>query len=623
MNVIFQCLGITGGILILSGMLAFAFTHVSTWFFWGLLIAGCAFLVAFVVTTLSRLWQRLVAILVAVNLPWIFLIAGKEWAIWKLSLAGGVSVLGLFAAGFVDAGMLAAGIGAGVVGATFAGVVFAAEKSGYGYGVLACAFLHNGIFVYLGRIALKQMFEKRSLRYGTTAVIYSVLSIGVIIVANVMSTDFHWQKDFTENQVNTLAEQSVKAVEGLKEPLRITAFFDDRNEKKPALKELFGMYGYRSKKVETKFVDPDKERLLAEKHKAKDGDIVIEYGTQSYVTQAVTEEGMTQAILKVARTVTPTACFTKGHGELGVDAAEDSPRSASYLKKGLENEGIKVKSIESVVGGVPAGCSMIVIAGPLQRFTDAEAGAVGKYLDGGGKGFFLLDPRIPDPRMAAGRISVQESGLENVTKKWGIELGRDFILEAHLELLRGVVTGLTVQAFNYGSHPIVDPLKGKQTVFDAVRSLKKAEGFAVLTTELIQSAGNNASWTKEDVDSLFRRQEVKPGPKDRIGPIPFAMATEKETDGKKTQLVVIGDSDFMMNGNLRSYEFNFDLTLNVFNWLGETVEQISIRPKQLRTSMIDLTPEQSNMVFYVAVVTIPMLVLIFGINLWWYRRRKG
>jgi ABC-type uncharacterized transport system involved in gliding motility auxiliary subunit len=528
MNVIFQCFGITGGILILSGMLAFAFTRTSTWFFWGLLIAGGTLLGSFVVVALGR-----------------------------------------------------------------------------------------------GRPALKETFQQRSLRYGATAFVYTVLAVAVIVVANVLSSDFHWQKDFTENQVNTLAEQSVKAVQGLKEPLKITAFFDDRNEKKPVLKELFDMYRYRSKKVETKFVDPDKERLLAEKHKAKDGDIVIEYGTQSYTTQTVSEEGLTQAILKVARTATPTACFTKGHGELDPDGGEESSRSASYLKKGLENEGIKIKSIESVVGGVPLDCSMIVIAGPLQRFTEAEAGTVGKYLEGGGKGFFLLDPRIPDPRMSAGKITVQETGLEGVTKKWGIELGRDFILEAHLELLRGVVTGLTLQAFNYGNHPIVTPLKGKQTVFDQARSLKTAEGFSGTVVELIQSAGNNASWAKEDVDALVRRQEGKPGPKDRKGPIPFAMASEKETDGKKTQLVVIGDSDFLSNGYIRSYEFNFDLALNAFNWLGGTVEQISIRPKQLRSSTIDLTPEQSNMVFYVAVVTIPMLVLIFGINLWWYRRRKG
>jgi ABC-type uncharacterized transport system involved in gliding motility auxiliary subunit len=623
MNVIFQCLGITGGILIFSGLLAFAITKASTWFFWGLLAAGGALLVTFILTTLSRLWQLLILALVALNLPWIFLLAGKEWDLWKLAAAGGCCAIVVFFATYRGAGAVAAGIAAALLAGTFAGGIFVRDKSWYGYAVLAAGFLYNGGFIYLSRLALKDVLEKRSLRYGATAVVYSLLSVAALVVANVASSDFHWRKDFTENQVNTLAEQSVKAVETLKEPLTITAFFDEQDEKRPFVKDLLEMYQYRSKKVAVKFVDPDKDRVLAEQHKTKNGDILVEYGKQTYVTQTLSEEGVTQAILKVARNANSIACFTKGHGELEIDGPEDSEPSLSFLKSGLSKEGIETKGVDSIAGGVPADCSILAVVGPAQKFTAAESISIQKFLDGGGKGIFLLDPQIPDPRLSASRVSVQESGLEEVMKGQGVELGRDFILEAHLELLRGVVTGLTLQAFNYGVHPIVDPLKGKQTVFQAVRSLKKAAGFQGTVTELIASAGNGASWTKGDADALFRRQEIKPGAGDVQGPVPFAFASEQEKEGKKTQLVVIGDSDFIANANIRSYVGNIDLALNAFNWLAGTVEQISIRPKQYRASTIDLSPEQSNMIFYVAVVTIPMLVLIFGINLWWYRRRKG
>jgi ABC-type uncharacterized transport system involved in gliding motility auxiliary subunit len=319
----------------------------------------------------------------------------------------------------------------------------------------------------------------------------------------------------------------------------------------------------------------------------------------------------------------PIACFTKGHGELDLDAPEESSRSLSVFKGGMENEGVVLRSLDSVSGGVEETCSILVIAGPTQRFADAEAVAVDRFLEKGGKGLFLLDPRIPDPRVTQGKIRVSDSGLDEVTRKWGVELGRDFILEKHLELLRGVVTGLNLQAMNYGDHPIVAPLQGKNTVFEYVRSLSPAGGFQGKVTPIIQSNGGGASWTKSDVDALFRRQEITPGSADRIGPVTFAMASEKEGDGKKTQLVVVGDSDFLSNEMIRSYEFNYDLALNAVNWLSGTAEQISIRPKMIRSSTVDLTPEATNWVFYIAVVTIPMLVLVFGINLWWYRRRKG
>jgi len=69
-------------------------------------------------------------------------------------------------------------------------------------------------------------------------------------------------------------------------------------------------------------------------------------------------------------------------------------------------------------------------------------------------------------------------------------------------------------------------------------------------------------------------------------------------------------------------EFNFDLFLNMLSWVWGEEEQISIRPKQLKTSTLLLTPEQSNVVFYVSVLAIPEIILLFGLIIWIIRRKK-
>lgn len=627
MQLLMQCLGITGAVMMVYGFLAFAVTQVSTWFFWTLVVGGLGLVLTFIVTTVPRQWQATLGSLAALNAAWIVLLVGKQWPNWGLAIGGGACLVVVFALGMKRLSVV--GTMCGIVAVTFASLVFFREKSWSGYGVLGAAFLYNGAFLYLSHLYLKELFEKRSLRYGTNAAVYSVIVLAIVIVANVMSQDFHAQKDFTEGQVHTLTDQSIKLVEGLKGPLMITAFFDDRNETKPEAKELLGMYQSKSKQVTVNFADPDKEKTLAVQHSAKDGDILIVFGEQTSITRELTEQGLTQAMLKVTRSTTPNVCFTKGHGELDIDGPEDEPRSLSASKGGLTNEGYQPKAVEAIVGAVPPDCAILVVAGPTQGFTKEEAGSIDRFLGDGRKALFMLDPNVPDRRLSPTHIGVLDTGLEDVLRKWGVDIGKDVILEKHLQLFAGVKIGLTVLAQTYGNHPIVDPLKGKQTVFQNVRSVRKAENFGGTVVDLISSAGGDASWAETDIDQLFRQGKANLEAHDVPGPVTIAVSSEREGEKEgetampTARLVVIGDADFASNGLIRSYEFNFDLFLNSLNWLQGEMEKISIRPKQIRSSTIELTPAQSNTIFYVAIIGLPMLVLIFGMDLWWYRRRRG
>ncbi|MFH1017801.1 MAG: GldG family protein [Pseudomonadota bacterium] len=630
MNLLFQCMGITGVILALYGLLSFAVTQVSTWFFWTLLGGGGALCLVFVLTSLPRKWQAAVGSLVALNLPWIFLALGRDWLLWKLAVVGGLCMLGLFWFLFrrirTDA-LIAILVIVLAWTITLAGFH---EKAWYNWGVLAAAFVYNGAFLYVARALLADLIRSRSLQYGSSAAVYTLITLAILVVLNVLSTDRHYQWDLTEEKVNQLTDQTVKILKSLKEPLKITVFLDSRNEAKPGVKDLLGAYRNESKNVEVRFADPDREKEFATQHKVKDGDLLVDYRGQTNVTQQLNEEGVTQAIDKVTHTKRTTVCFTKGHGELDLDAPDEEADSLSAARAGLTNEGYQPKAVASILPDVPADCSAVVVAGPAAAFTKGEADALDRYPGNGGNVLALLDPKIQNPALNPKTFTIVPTGLEDVLKKWGVELGRDFILEKHVQLFAGVQTGPMVLGQDYGNHPVVDPLKGKNTVFQPVRSVRKVKGFTGTEVELISSAGDGKSWAETDIDSLVRRKSAKEGAADLKGPVPFALAVEKErpktAEGAApapTRLVVIGNASFVSNGTVRSYEFNFDLFLNSLNWLQGEVERISIRPKKLRSSAIELTPQQSNVLFYVAIICLPMLVLIFGMDLWWWRRRRG
>ncbi len=629
MNLIFQCMGITGVILALYGLLSFAVTQVSTWFFWTLLGTGGAMCLVFVLTSLPRNWQAAAGAFVALNLPWIFLATGREWDFRVLAIAGGLCVAGLFFFTFrrirIDV-LIAICVG---VGASFVALALFHAKDWYNWGVLAAAFVYNGALLYTAHLLLKDLIRTRSLKYGSSAVIYTVIVMAVLVVLNVLSTDQHYQWDLTEQKVNKLTDQTVKILKSLKEPLKLTMFLDERNEAKAGVKDLLQAYRNESKKVEIRFADPDKEKEFSTQHKVKDGDLLVEFKGQTNVTQQLNEEGITQAINKVARTTTPTVCFTKGHGELDLDAPEENPDSLSAVRAGLTNEGYQPKTVGGILPNVPVECAQLVIAGPAQAFTKGEADSLDRYLGNGGKALVLLDPKIQNPALNPTKFTVVDTGLEGVLGKWGVEIGRNFILEKHIQLFAGEQTGPMVIGQDYGNHPIVEPLKGKNTVFQPVRSVLKAKGFSGTAVDLISSEGNGKSWAETDIDLLVRHKTAKPDGADLKGPVTFAVAVEKERPNSgaeapsPTRLVVIGNAAFASNSLVRSYEFNFDLFLNSLNWLQGEVERVSIRPKQLRSSAMELTHEQSNTIFYVAIIGLPMLVLIFGMDLWWWRRRRG
>jgi uncharacterized membrane protein YjfL (UPF0719 family) len=169
MNLIFQCMGITGVILGLYGLLAFAITQVSTWFFWTLLGTGILFCLVFVATSLKREWQSAVGSFVALNLPWIFLVVGRDWNHWKLWVAGGICVAGLFFFTFRRVQASVAALVCVVLAATFFVLTRFGEASGYNYGVLAAAFIYNGSFLSIARLLLKDVIRSRSLQYGSSA----------------------------------------------------------------------------------------------------------------------------------------------------------------------------------------------------------------------------------------------------------------------------------------------------------------------------------------------------------------------------------------------------------------------------------------------------------------------
>ena len=83
-------------------------------------------------------------------------------------------------------------------------------------------------------------------------------------------------------------------------------------------------------------------------------------------------------------------------------------------------------------------------------------------------------------------------------------------------------------------------------------------------------------------------------------------------------MVVFGDGDWIMNGNLSVYS-NRDLALNALNWLVGEEANITIRPRAVGASAAPMQ-EQTLIAILASSFLVPQLILVFGLFVWWRRR---
>jgi ABC-type uncharacterized transport system involved in gliding motility auxiliary subunit len=60
--------------------------------------------------------------------------------------------------------------------------------------------------------------------------------------------------------------------------------------------------------------------------------------------------------------------------------------------------------------------------------------------------------------------------------------------------------------------------------------------------------------------------------------------------------------------------------LNSINWLAQDEELISIRAKSPTDRKITMTGSQTNMLFWLTIVFMPVAVIGSGVYIWWKRR---
>jgi len=493
-------------------------------------------------------------------------------------------------------------------------VGFALWRSFGSRNIIGIALFVLGIVALAAYLVLnREQFKKKNSRlnfiFASNILLIVLLLIAIIGSANYLGTKIHKRIDISEGKIHSLADQSIQVAKNLKKPLAVKAFISENNAGTLfRFRSLMDIYKYYTTKLETEVIDPYKNPAMVKRYEVKaDGTVIFEYDNRDTRIEEVSEETITNAIIKVTRGEEKAVYFLQGHGEPDPEATSEN--GLSEVKSNLEKLSYKVKKLLLFQEPeVPANAAVVIIAGPQKPLLAGELALLETYIQQKqGRVLFLVNPN---------------EGIEakSLLRKYGLELEDNIVVEADtVTRLMGGDYFMPVVG-KYPDHAITKNF-GYATMFPMVRGLTKVNPLPQNVTVDVIASTSQYSWGETNYEEEYKTKKMSKNETDKTGPIDIAMAVEyKPEAGKKARLVVVGDSDFILN-NYYSFQANGNFLGNIISWLAEEEDLIAITPKTTAPRMINLSQGGARMILYYCVIILPILILLAGIAVWLFRRK--
>ena len=432
----------------------------------------------------------------------------------------------------------------------------------------------------------------------TSFVVLLLVVVGLLLW---LSRDYHLQFDWTHNHRNTLSEASRTLLKTLDKPVLLTAYARDTEGVRQNIAELVARYQKYKKDIALEYVNPDTDPARVRAAGVRlDGELVIEYNGRKENLSQLSEEAITNTLVRLGRDGERWVIFVSGHGERSPDRQANFDLSSWAAQ--LTKRGLKTRSL--ALGGqnaIPQNTSVLVIASPRVKYLAGEVKQIEQYLARGGNLLWLAEP---------GPLQ----GLERIAESLGVEFQRGVVVDPTSQSLTGTAANFIVVT-RYGAHPTVQGFE-LMTLFPEVAGLNVQPPKDWAQQAILDTAPS--AWLETGASTGNIRFDQG---QDTPGPINIAVSLTRKQEGREQRVAVIGDGDFLSNTYLGNGG-NLELGMNLVNWLGSDDAYINV---PVRTAPdLNLTLSRSAQIGIVLgfLVLLPVGLMISGVTIWWRRRKR-
>jgi hypothetical protein len=466
----------------------------------------------------------------------------------------------------------------------------------------------------------------RKWRIGLNVGLISMVVLSVVVMVNYLSRDYFTRIYLNERTKIQLHPRTLKLLESLTNEVKVTVFYDKKEELYSTVVELLNAYSRANRKVLVLTVDYQRDpagakrvkeqyRLssaieknlvifdCAGKVKQVNGNALADYtlepmrdeGDPKYRRKPVAFKGekvFTSVLLEVTSPKPLKAYFLQGHGEHLIDSAEEN----GYMKMAavLRQNYVEVAPL-SLLGSnaVPSDCNLLVVGGAKVSLLTNELERIEKYLSEGGRLLALFNTRALN----------KETGLEQVLARWGVGISPVIVNDPdHSDS----ISNLVVSAFS--KHALINPIVGSGLYLERPRPVFKLRAPSSSTAEAPRV---------EAIAFSGPRAYMESDPKQTHYQFPLMVAVEQGA----MRAVVAGDSILLDNGHIDLLA-NRDFAVSATDWLLDRMQLLEgLSGYPVTEYKLVMTTSQFRKTQWILLGGMPGGVLLFG-GLVWLRRRR-
>lgn len=467
-------------------------------------------------------------------------------------------------------------------------------------------------------------FKEYCIKDTSRTILLVAILIAIYVVLNLWLRTINLaQIDLTKDKQHTLTDQSKNIAKTIDTEMK---FYVWKYTEDSAVVDLLKQYNSENSKISYEIVETD-DVELKKKYGFEDNYPAIigeaENGKTSYINDSelytmddnynmvdLTEQKLTNAINNLSSIEPTKVYFIQGR----TNYTTDMQGGLYYLSYLLQNEYYEVDSIDIVSDPtIPEDCDVLAIMGLAADLTEAEADSICAYIEKGGDMIITND-------IDYSNVDRNYPNFQRVLDEYSITMPNKVVQESSKNAVAGY-SNIVIQANLAQDHEITRLMYN-----NSVKPILCASGNIELDTSKMSEKNCTANpiLTTSEEATLANLSTKQVEPNDNGEYYVLGTAIQKTVEsGEESRAVVFAStvsfSDEQVDGQNPIVAYNANIILNSFAFASNQGELYSIRKT---TSYTQYEPtERQDKIVRIVIIAVPVSVALFGLGVWFSRRR--